>query len=104
MYRDVFEQDDVSRTIDASIQKYSRLGDAWEGLKWLLARKPDVGMPIGDGLYLHKQGAWPNTPNITVLYSYNDERVTIKGAKLSSKGENVELQNVEQRRTKETVG
>jgi len=46
--RTVREELDVSEKIDAEIAIYPRLDDAWEALKWWLARNPESGRILDD--------------------------------------------------------
>lgn len=40
--RTIVEELDVSEQVDLYTEKYPRFDEAWEGLKWLLARTPDL--------------------------------------------------------------
>ena len=52
--------------------------EAYLGLVWLLARNPEIGRPCFDK-YIYAQGSdeLASTPQIAVLYDYNDKTVTI---------------------------
>ena len=52
--------------------------EAYQGLLWLLARNPEIGIPCLDK-YIYVQGSdeLANTPQIAVLYDYDDKTVTI---------------------------
>jgi hypothetical protein len=82
--RTVVEEPAVSRLLDASSQQYPRLADAFEGLKWYLAHRPEAGYqhPKARGAYLYKQAASYGVPSITALYTYDDARVVIRMIKL----------------------
>ena len=82
--RTVVEEPAVSRLLDAGFQQYPRLADAFEGLKWYLARRPEAGWkhPKSRGAYLYKQAGSYDTPPITVLYTYDDTGVVIMMIKL----------------------
>jgi hypothetical protein len=61
--RDVVEEHDVSIAVDAYRQQFSRFEDAYEGLKWLLARRGDrMGLhrTVGNiGYRLYRQDVTP---------------------------------------------
>jgi hypothetical protein len=87
MLRQIIEDDNVSESIDRGCRVTQRLRDAWEGLKWLLARTPEVGktLGLGDEIRIHKQSGSiiPMLPDITVLYEYDDQTVEIRDVKLT---------------------
>jgi len=87
MLRQIIEDDHVSDTIDIGCRSSQRLREAWEGLKWLLARMPEIGkgLDLGEGIRIHKQSGSiiPMVPEITVLYEYNDNAVEIRAVKLT---------------------
>lgn len=79
--RSVVEDKKTEHKIDKNKGKYSRLEDIWEGLKWLLARSPELGEPLPgkEGLYVYKTPQWKTkgAAMITALYSYSDDKVVI---------------------------
>jgi hypothetical protein len=83
--RDVVEEHDVSIAADAYQQQFSRFEDAYEGLKWLLARRGDrMGLhrTVGNtGYRLYRQDGDPvaQTPSLIVVYTVNDQQVVLIG-------------------------
>lgn len=79
--RAVRETADVSRTLQEWKPKFPRLADAYEGLKWILARDPRRGLPIGDTrnpLWIYRQAArGPGLPIIEVLYAIEKDAIEI---------------------------
>ncbi len=58
--RTVRESHIAEKTINNELKHNSRLGDIYEGIKWRLAREPDIGYRV------------PNTnPQIYVIHSYH---------------------------------
>jgi hypothetical protein len=86
MPRQIVEDKYVSDTIDAACQISGGLHDAWEGLKWFLAREAESGANLGIGrnASIHKQQGIPlrHIPTITVLYEYDAHSVFIRSVKL----------------------
>lgn len=82
--RTVVEDPAVSQLLDAEVRRYARLAEAFEGLKWYLARRPDAGYqhPKARGARLYKQAASYGVPSVTALYTYDDARVVIKMIKI----------------------
>jgi hypothetical protein len=78
--RTVIENWSVSEVIDAEQSIYPRLGDAFEALKWWLARVPDSGEIIDDvnWLYMQNGDARINIPALVVVYTFNSYEVVIK--------------------------
>ena len=84
--RTVIEDEDVAEAVDEYGDDFERFEESFEALKWLLARKCDElsgSIRIVDEFEynLHKQAGdpWAETPNITVLYTYDDDEVIIHG-------------------------
>ena len=77
--RTVREELEVSEKIDAEIAIYPRLDDAWEALKWWLARKPQNGQLLDDYHWLYKQQGSRdlNVPALVVIYTFNASQVDI---------------------------
>jgi hypothetical protein len=88
MARTVIEEHEPQRLRDEITRQFPRTEDAWLGLEWLIARRPDSGTEIGLGpnVRLHKQQevAIAGVPMITVLYKYDDNCVRILEAKFDS--------------------
>jgi hypothetical protein len=87
--RSIVEELDVSEQVDLYTEKFRRFDEAWEGLKWLLARTPDlkgaaswVGEWVGEGsfrAYAAAGNPLADTPDIWVIYSYTESVVLIMG-------------------------
>lgn len=83
-YRDVFLDGDTAQIVDDATAKHHRFDEAWMGLEWLIARKPDVGIRAVVGgvdwwLYVEQSDPVAKTPEIWVVYTADDDRVDIKG-------------------------
>ena len=74
----VIEEIRVSEIIDKEREIYPRLDEAWEALKWWLARRPDSGVLLDDIHWLFKQIGDPEAkiPTLVVIYRW-DEFVVI---------------------------
>jgi hypothetical protein len=70
----------VTEVIDAEQSIYPRLGDAFEALKWWLAREPDSGEIIDDvnWLYIQDGDARVKIPALVVVYTFNSWEVVLK--------------------------
>ncbi len=85
--RDVREDPEVTEGINEAQKKWPRFDDAWAGLTWLLARQaPELGVwqMRGDTMYrLYKQAGnkLADTPDITVVYSFDDQMVYVHDMK-----------------------
>ena len=88
--RGIVEELDVSEHVDLYSERFPRFNEAWEALKWLLSRNPEpkgsarkVNSDNPDGPRYRAYvlaGDWlAGTPDIWVVYAYNDAEVTIFG-------------------------
>ena len=75
---------DVSRSVDKLGRKFRRFLDAYEALEWLLARGCEnlESVPAiinGIKYHLHRRAAdvVAGTPSIIIIYTYDDDTVTI---------------------------
>jgi hypothetical protein len=77
--RTVVEEHDVESTVDSAVEKHPRVGAAFDGLVWRIARRPEDGIKLQDGLLVYKQPGIPRQeiPAIRVLYRYSDSTVNI---------------------------
>jgi len=87
--RDVFEEHEVRKIIDAATTRYRRLEDAYEGLKWRLSHEPQNGVLIpgySSPRFLYKIDP-PNEelPIILALYEFDGNRATILSLRLIDK-------------------
>ena len=77
--RTVVEDWTVSAKVYAETGIYARLEDAFDALKWWLARNPEDGELIDDyhWLYTQKGNRERNIPALVVLYTFDHHCVTI---------------------------
>lgn len=83
--RTIVEESAAQEAADSFVEQFSRFDEAWEGLKWLLARNPDIGIkqtdannqPTGYRLYAQAHDELAGTPEIWVVYSVSDNEVII---------------------------
>ncbi len=78
--RTVIENHSVSEVIDAEQAIYPRLEEAFDALKWWLARKPESGEIIDDvnWLYVQEGDEEVNIPALIVVYTFDHNTVTLK--------------------------
>ena len=83
--RQITESDAVQKIRDKAYTGYTRSEDAWDGITWLVARKPEVGTLIlgKPELRFHKQLGYVHTklPAISILYTYDNVQVNIIAVK-----------------------
>lgn len=84
--REIIEEPEAQQAADEFRAQFDRFEDAFEALKWLLARKCDeieaLSRAVGGVEYhLYRQASDPiaGTPEIIVLYTYDENQVTIIG-------------------------
>lgn len=82
--RTVVEEHTAAQTVDRLTQAYPRFEEAWEGLKWLLARNPvlkgSVRKMVGTEeyrLYVLAGDAVAKTPDLWVVYTHTDAQITV---------------------------
>ena len=91
-YRTVVESAQVMETLDDPDAKraYPRLDDAWEGLKWMLARSgQSMGLhqtTKGREFRLYKQAGSSSTPSILALYEADGSEVHVHDIHLGRAG------------------
>ena len=75
----VIEDPTVTEKIDAESAKYPRLEEAFEALKWWLARNPDSGEILDDYHWLYKQSGdrQINIPALIAIYTFDSTSVQI---------------------------
>ena len=71
--RTVIEAPTVSEKVDAERTYYPRLDDAFDALKWWLARKPETGILLDDYHWIFKQrgDAGLKIPALVVIYTFD---------------------------------
>jgi hypothetical protein len=78
--RTVVENVSVSEVIDAEQAIYPRLDEAYDALKWWLARVPESGEIIDDvnWLYMQDGDQRVNIPALVVVYTFSSREVLLK--------------------------
>jgi len=82
VHRTVILEDVAEEALDILCQKFEKFDVAYEALEWLLSRNPRLGKKKEideERWFLYVQGAdiLANTPEIWVIYQYDDNEVTI---------------------------
>lgn len=82
-YRTVVEDAAAGEAADSFSDIHPRLPEAWEALKWLLCRTPEIGFSNGEGEYLYIQAGdeLAGTPVIAAVYSFTVDEVIIHDVK-----------------------
>jgi hypothetical protein len=70
----------VSDVIDSEQSIYPRLWDAFDALKWWLARMPESGELLDDINWLYRQegNKERNIPSLTTVYEFDHITVVLK--------------------------
>lgn len=73
--------------VDDATPKFARFDQVFMGLEWLLARSPSRGLRgriNGEPVRIYVQGGDTTaaTPEIWVVYTYNDDEVVIKALRV----------------------
>jgi hypothetical protein len=79
--RTIVESHDAQRVIDQEIARDARLSDIYDGLKWRLARQPEIGYRVpktSPQTYVTHSYHW-NTSAIVAAYRFDEDRVEILG-------------------------
>lgn len=82
--RTILESHVAAKTIDNEIKKIPRLIDIYDGIKWRLARQPDMGyrVPRTDPpTYVIHSYHW-NIAAVVVAYHFDDDQVEILDVKV----------------------
>ena len=80
--RTIIESDEAASAVDLARSQFRRFDDAWDGLNWLLARRPDsmgVAPSVGNGLRLYVQDGdrEAGAPKIWIMFKIEGENVEI---------------------------
>lgn len=69
----VIESVQVSQVVDLESSLYPRMEEAFDALKWWLARKPESGSIVDDYYWVYKQlgDRDLNIPVLVVLYTFD---------------------------------
>jgi hypothetical protein len=82
--RGVVESSRASRAVDDAKLRWPRADDAWEAVTWVLARDPEIGMPLresGTSRAFTLDGAKSiGLPTVTVVYEFDPSTVVIHDA------------------------
>jgi len=88
-YRTVILDQSVQEFVDEQVQVANRFEDQWNGIEWLLARSPHIGLPrdrnnpTTNVLYVVAANETAGTNEVWLLYSYTDSEVAIQGIKFA---------------------
>lgn len=81
--REIVEEADVSAEIDTAETKFARFEDAWNGLKWLLARRGETlgeaprGGSANTRLYVQAGDPLADAPEIWILFKIEGEQILV---------------------------
>jgi hypothetical protein len=80
MLRTIVEEPIVSETIDQQTEIYPRLEEAFDGVKWYLARNPEAGEILDDFHWLYRNQADydQNIPAMLIIYTFDDAKVILR--------------------------
>ena len=84
--RTIILEKGAEQSIDAALN-VERFDDTYRALEWLLARNPAVGRRLSatnPGFHVYRMDSihWAGTPTIDVVYTYNEDQVTIYGIRI----------------------
>ncbi|TAD73578.1 MAG: hypothetical protein EAY70_12305 [Sphingomonadales bacterium] len=85
--REIVEEPLAASAIDDASSLFDRFDDAWEGLKWLLARKADsLGEASRGGnanlrLYVQAGDAIADAPEIWLLFEIENNQIVVHSIK-----------------------
>ena len=95
--RSVVEELDVSETVDLLTEKHPRFSEAWDGIKWLLARTPDLkgavsrqDATLNYRAFVFAGDPLADTPDIWVVYHFTDDEVIILGVATHKRADDFE--------------
>lgn len=86
-FRTVVYDGIAQTTLDRQIALGDRTNEQMDGLEWLLSRTPEIGTPrqrekLNEHLLFVSRGdTVARTHDVWLLYSYDDQQVTIHGLK-----------------------
>lgn len=87
-HRTIAYEKPAQDVLDGFTDPHDRFHDQIMGIEWLLARAPNVGVPAQKDdpthflLLVTKGDTLAKTKDIWLLYSYNDESVTVHAVKV----------------------
>lgn len=82
-FRTIVLQPSASKACDSFNKEFDRFEEAFDGLQWLLTRNPDKGRRRSTGdiqwhVYVQAPDILAKTPEIWVLYRYDEDEVVIE--------------------------
>jgi hypothetical protein len=85
--REIVILNDCEKEIDLAREQYARFDEAWDGVKWLLARNPEPpgsfpSVTTADAdyfIYGFRGDAASGIPDMWIFYEYSDDEITIHG-------------------------
>jgi hypothetical protein len=84
--RTVAEELDVATLVDQLTEAHPRFDEVWEGIKWILARTPDMNSGARRAkaarnyrVHVFVGDALADTPDVWVTYFFTDNEVVILG-------------------------
>ena len=82
--RTIILDDTASSFVEEQEKQHHRFEDQWNGIEWLLSRKPEQGTPMDKDYpcwcllkVIPRKKLVDGLRGITLLYSFNNESVTI---------------------------
>lgn len=85
--RSIREENAARLAVDEAAQRWSRAGDAWDALTWVIAREPELGTAINESgtmrAYTLDGVRSLELPTVTVLYEITDEAIVIHDARFT---------------------
>lgn len=85
--RTVREETAARTAVDEAPERWSRAGDAWEAITWVIAREPELGMAVNESgsmrAYILDGVRSVELPTVTVLYEITDEAIVIHDARFA---------------------
>ncbi len=89
-YRSVVLEDRAQSFIDEHATPGDRIESQWNGVVWLISRKPEVGRPRNMQsstkylVFVVAESEIANTQELWVLYSYDDREVVVHAVSFAS--------------------
>jgi hypothetical protein len=77
--RSVIQDREASQDVTSASSSFRLVDEAMQALEWALARKPDGGLHRRGRYWIYNQRGIKSLkiPEITVLYSFTDDEVTL---------------------------
>jgi len=80
--RTLIHDPEVSQDIDAASKTFRLVHESIEAIEWYLSRRPEAGTHRSGIYWIYRQSGCKalKIPDITVLYSFTDNEVTLHAA------------------------